>query len=129
MNRLQIRATIVAAIALCALVAAAGAAQAPKFDITGAWAFKVTTDAGAGEPTITFKQEGEKLAGHYSGTLGEAELTGTVKGADVAFSFSTEVQGFAISVAYKGTLESETAMKGTMEIVGLGSGTFTATKK
>ena len=125
-----VRRAFVSAFVLFALVASlAQAGQAPKFDVTGTWAFEVNTEAGAGAPTMTFKQEGEKLTGKYAGTFGEAELTGTVKGADIAFSFSGDVQGQSITSNYKGTIESNTAMKGTLEIVGLGGGTFTATKK
>ncbi len=32
-------------------------------DVTGEWAFTVTTDQGAGNPVITLKQDGEKLTG------------------------------------------------------------------
>ena len=53
--------------------------------MTGKWVFKVETAAGSGTPTMTFKQEGEKLTGHYSGQLGEADLTGTVKGEAIEF--------------------------------------------
>ena len=60
------------------LVAPAFAAQA--VNVTGTWAFSVTTGQGSGNPTMTFKQDGEKLTGHYSGTFGEADFTGTVKG-------------------------------------------------
>jgi hypothetical protein len=44
--------------------------------ISGTWTFDVVTDAGTGTPTVTLKQDGEKLTGHYSSqTLGEADLT------------------------------------------------------
>ena len=67
-------------------LAAAGhvsAGQAAKTDVSGTWTFDVQTEAGSGTPTVTFKQDGEKLTGHYAGTFGEADLTGTVKGADI----------------------------------------------
>jgi len=117
--------------ALIVLVAAASSADAqkPKFDVSGTWAFEVQTDQGAGSPTIAFKQDGEKLTGHYSGTFGESDLTGTVTGADIAFSFNASVQGFSLTSTYKGTVESDTAMKGTVTIEQVGGGTFTAKKK
>lgn len=105
------------------------AQQGAKVDVTGTWAFDVQTDQGSGNPTITFKQDGEQLTGHYTGTFGEAELTGTLKGSDIAFTFSSEAQGFTLTSNYKGTVESPTSMKGTLEISGVGSGTFTAKKK
>jgi hypothetical protein len=100
-----------------------------KVDVSGTWAFDVQTDAGAGAPTMTFKQDGEKLTGHYTGTFGEAELTGTVKGNDITFSFTADFQGTPLTSTYKGTIENATSMKGTLEITGVGSGSFTAKKK
>jgi len=63
---------LAAAVVLCG--ATAVLAQAAKTDVTGKWTFTVETGAGSGTPTMTFKQEGEKLTGHYSGQLGEADL-------------------------------------------------------
>jgi hypothetical protein len=49
-------------------------------DISGNWEFSVDTAAGSGSPSFVFRQDGEKLTGTYSGLLGKADLTGTVKG-------------------------------------------------
>jgi hypothetical protein len=99
-------------------------------DVTGKWAFQVTTTAGGGTPTVTFKQSGEMLTGHYSSTnLGEADLTGTVKGQDITFKFVGNVQGNSVDVTYTGTIESNDAMKGTLDIAGLAQGTFTAKRQ
>ncbi len=97
-------------------------------NVTGEWAFTVTTDQGGGNPTITFKQDGEKLTGKYNGQLGAADLTGTVKGNAIAFTFTVDVQGQQAPVNYKGTVEKNT-MKGSLDIGGMVNGTFTATKK
>jgi hypothetical protein len=116
---------VAAALSIPATIAAQG-----KVDVTGKWVFAVTTDAGTGEPTLTFKQEGEKLTGHYSSaTLGEADLTGTVKGMNIEFRFTANAQGTELPVVYKGTVEGKDAMKGTVDIGGLGSGTFTGKRQ
>ena len=101
-------------------------AQAPN--VTGEWAFTVTTDQGGGSPVITFKQDGEKLTGKYAGQLGNADLTGTVKGNAIKFTFTLDVQGQQAPVNYDGTVEKNT-MKGKLDIGGMVNGTFTATKK
>src|SRR3954464_12627015 len=116
------------ALAAIAIATAALGAQASKVDVTGKWMFNVETAAGAGTPTITLKQDGEKLTGHYSGQLGEADLTGTIKGADLTFKFSVDAQGNALECTYKGTAEGKDSMKGTLNIAGLADGTFTAKK-
>jgi hypothetical protein len=106
--------------------------SAPLFaqanNVTGEWAFNVTTDQGGGTPTITLKQDGEKLTGKYVGQLGTADLTGTVKGNDIKFTFTLDVQGQQAPVNYEGTVEKNT-MKGKLDIGGMVNGTFTATKK
>jgi hypothetical protein len=122
------RIALVLSVLVC-LGAAAVDAQ-DKVNVTGDWSFDVQTDAGPGEAKASLKQDGEKLTGHYSGsTLGEAEVTGTVKGNTVEFSFNASLQGNAIPVSYRGTVETPTTMKGTISITGVGNGTFTATKK
>ena len=101
-----------------------------KVDITGKWVFNVETSAGTGTPTVTFKQEGEKITGHYSSmTLGEADFTGTVKGRDIAFNFMANVLDMQIPVSYTGTIEGKDAMKGKIVITGLGDGTFTGKRQ
>jgi hypothetical protein len=117
-------------VAIFSLAVAFAYAGQAKTDISGQWTFEVVTDAGTGTPTVTFKQDGEKLTGHYSSqTLGEADLTGTVKGTDVTFNFMADLQGNAVPVTYKATIESPTSMKGTIDIGGLAGGTFTGKKK
>jgi len=111
---------------VAALMAAPALAQGTN--VTGAWALTVTTDQGSGNPTLTFKQEGETLTGTYEGQLGSADLTGTVKGTAITFTFTLDMQGQQALVTYAGTVEKDT-MKGTMNIAGMVSGTFTGNRK
>ncbi|MEO8679705.1 MAG: hypothetical protein ABI665_11705 [Vicinamibacterales bacterium] len=120
------RATVVMAIVAGAMAVSPVLAQG--VNVTGTWAFNVTTDQGGGTPTMNFKQDGEKLTGHYEGQLGAADLAGTVKGSAIHFTFTLDVQGQQAPVTYDGTVEKDT-MKGTMNIAGMVNGTFTGTKK
>lgn len=122
---------VVAIVCLCLAVFAVSQAQEPaKIDVTGAWAFDVQTQAGAGTPQVTFKQEGETLTGRYSSSLlGEAELKGTVKGRAIEFTMTLSVQGNSFDVTYTGTVEDANSMKGTINFAGMGEGTFTAKRK
>ena len=123
-------------LVLCIIVGAVFLGIAPrlsaqdKIDVTGKWVFNVETSAGAGTPTVTLKQDGEKLTGHYSSmTLGEADLTGSVKGREIAFTFTANVLDMQIPVSYTGTIEGKDAMKGKIVITGLGDGTFTGKRQ
>jgi hypothetical protein len=98
-------------------------------DLTGTWTFQVDTDLGSGTPTFTFKQEGSKLRGTYSGALGEAPVTGKIDGAKVEFWFEASPAGEKITVRYSGTLEGDRKMKGNVDLGGQAKGTFTAEKK
>jgi hypothetical protein len=113
--------------AAAAAPASPSSASGEKVDVTGTWNFEVETAAGSGNPTFTFKQDGEKITGKYKGALGEADLTGTVKGNQVEFSFkiSGQVEGI---VVYTGTTDGKT-MKGKAKFAELGEGTFTGKKQ
>jgi hypothetical protein len=107
-------------------------AQSPAkaVDVTGKWLFTVTTDGGSGTPTVTLKQQGDSLTGHYSSQVfGEADFKGAVKDAKINFSIKAEVQGTSLVVTYSGTVESNDAMKGTVDLGGMGTGTFTAKRQ
>jgi hypothetical protein len=123
-----IRAAAIVAIALM-MSASSPSAQAAKVNVAGKWLFNVETASGSGTPTMTFTQDGEKLTGKYMGQFGEADLTGTVKGQDITFSFNVDAQGTALTFKYTGTIENKDALKGKVEIVGLGDGTFTAKRQ
>src|SRR5262245_11124839 len=121
---------IVAAVAFIGLAGVTGLSAQAKVDLTGKWVFDVVTDAGGGTPTVTFKQDGAKLSGIYwSQTLGEADLTGTVQGENVTFTFQADLQGQGVPVTYQATIQSKDAMKGTIDIGGLATGTFTGKRQ
>jgi len=112
-------------LALCfALLISVSALRAA--DISGTWAADVMLDAGSGTATFVFDQKGDTFSGTYSGVLGQAKLSGTVKGDQVEWSFDG---GPAGKVSFKGTLDGASKMKGTAEYGQLGKGTFTAQKK
>jgi len=103
-------------------------AFAAGVDVTGTWKFAVETSAGSGEPTFVFKQAGEAITGTYSGAFGEAPLKGTVKGNVIEFQFKIAPAGEDVVAEYKGTIESDTSMKGTVKFGAVAEGTWTAKK-
>ena len=97
-------------------------------DITGKWQFTVETDAGSGSPTFVFKQVGEKLTGTYNGLFGTAQLTGTVKGDAIEFSFEATMQDQKGKIVYTGKIQGATKMAGDADLAGLGKAKWTGTK-
>ncbi len=93
-------------------------------NVTGTWNLTVETDAGSGTPAFVLKQDGEKITGTYTGQLGEAPLTGTIKGNVIHIEFS--VQGNLIT--YDGKASS-TEMDGKVNLAEMATGTFKGKKK
>jgi hypothetical protein len=123
--------TLIAMFFGLALVTAAAAektekAAAAAIDVSGIWNVSVEFSGGSGNPVFTLKQDGEKLTGHYAGALGEAEVTGTIKGRDITFGFA--IAGQSEKVTYVGTVEGDT-MKGRLTLGSFGEGTFTGKKQ
>ena len=111
-------------------LASADQASAQTADVAGDWTLTVSTDNGITNPLLTLVQDGETLTGHYSSeALGENDVTGTVNGSTVTISFSADLQGQSLPVVYRGTVDAEGKMSGSMDIAdGLLGGTFTATR-
>lgn len=122
MNRL--RRMLLAASAAVMLTTSALAADA---NVAGEWDLTVETQAGAGNPHFSLKQDGAKISGTYKGTFGESPVTGTVKGNEVTIDFQVNAQGMDLAMTYQGTVDGAT-MKGTVKLGDLGEGTFTGKK-
>jgi hypothetical protein len=95
-------------------------------DLTGTWTAAVTLDAGSGSATFVLKQTGDTLAGTYTGALGEAKVTGTVKGEAVEWGFDHQEAG---KIKYTGMIKGPGKIEGSVEYGQLGKGTFVAEKK
>ncbi|MCU0226682.1 MAG: hypothetical protein MUF01_03515 [Bryobacterales bacterium] len=128
-SRRDLRQALGLMLLLCLLVISfPGPLQAQEANLTGSWVFNVTTDAGSGDPRFELKQDGTKLSGKYSGQLGEADVTGVVEGKRFRLEFTLSMGGEA-KVIYEGSIESPTSLKGTVDLAGQATGTFTATRK
>ena len=131
MLRFRTYLTAVVLAAVMALLPAMLLAQAgSKVDLTGKWQFTVTTGAGTGTPTVTFKQQGDSITGRYSSqVLGERDLKGTIKDSMINFAFDAEVQGTQLLVKYSGRVEADGTLKGDVDLGGQATGTFTAVRE
>lgn len=98
------RTVIFAAVVVLAAITAALAAS-----VDGKWVAQVPGRGGqTREVTFTFKAEGEKLTGTVSGAQGDMAISdGTVKGDDISFTQTVEVQGNSIKVIYTGKVSGD----------------------
>ena len=125
----SIRLSGMLATAIVIAIAGAVEASAQTADVAGAWTFTVTTAVtGTSTPAVRLEQDGETLTGHYSSeNLGEADLTGTVSGSEITFTFSPDALGELVEVIYSRTVNEDSEISGTLDIGGgLLTGTFTA---
>jgi hypothetical protein len=120
---LRSRRSVLAALLVVPAMLAARPTTPSAADLTGKWAFEVVTENGTGNPTVTFKQEGEKLTGTYESQRGGPRpLEGTVKGDKVSFTVKS-----GVDLVFSGTIIGDT-ITGTADFSGQGSATFTAKK-
>jgi hypothetical protein len=94
-------------------------------NVKGSWKMEVETSAGSGTPSFELTHLTETtLTGTYEGRLGEAKVTGTVKGNILHLEFSIS----GTQIEYDGTVDNDT-MKGKVKLGSMGAGTFTGTRK
>ncbi len=145
MPRLSVPRRVTVAIARVAVLACAAFAVRPlavhaslparlgvavqPVDVTGRWAFAVTTENGTGYPTVTFKQAGEKVTGTYeSSRMGVRPLEGTIKGDTLRFAFTNVPEGTP-AFTFVAVLTDKDNLKGTLEMGGMGTATFTGRRE
>lgn len=114
-------------LAASAAVMLGTSAMAADANVSGEWDLTVESQMGTSNPHFSLKQEGDKVTGTYKGMLGEAPVTGTVKGNEIAFSIQVNAQGTDLEVIYTGTVDGA-SMKGTVKVGDMGEGKFTAKK-
>jgi hypothetical protein len=101
---MKYRVVILAAVVVFAAITAALAAN-----VDGKWVAQVAGQGGqTREVTFTFKAEGEKLTGTVSGRQGDTPISdGKIKGDDISFTQSFEVQGNAVKLIYTGKVSGD----------------------
>jgi hypothetical protein len=118
---------IAAALAFAPIAAPVVASAA---DVSGDWtingAFK---DMGVNYTlTCTFAVDSGKLSVPCKSDQGALVATGTSDGTAVEFGYDTTYQGGPVHLDYKGTVQTDGSLAGTIDTGGP-QGTFTATKK
>jgi len=96
-------------VIFAAVLVLAGITLAWASNVDGKWVAQVAGQGGqTREVTFTFKAEGSKLTGTVSGRQGDTPISdGTIKGDDISFTQSFEVQGNAIKLTYTGKVSGD----------------------
>ncbi|MDX1567211.1 MAG: hypothetical protein R3223_05370 [Longimicrobiales bacterium] len=120
--------TVALAVVLLALLPGAGELAAQDVDVSGTWNMTVQSQQGTTNPSVTLRQDGQSLTGRYSSeTLGDAEVTGSVNGNEITFSFTANMGGQSIPATYTATVEGD-EMSGDLTLAGQALASFTATR-
>lgn len=110
-------------IALCFSLSHAVAQSQPN--IAGLWNMSVTVSQGSGNPVFSLKQPTDStITGTYTGTFGEAPVTGKIKGNKITLTITTS----NVTMTYEGTVEGN-KMKGKVSLGEYGDGEFSGQKK
>jgi imidazolonepropionase-like amidohydrolase len=97
--------------------------------LSGTWNLNVNLGQGEKTATLNLTQEGERLSGSISGSLGAGEISNasTTAAGEVRFTASLEIEGQTKEATFSGTLTGD-QMRGTVTVVGLAPGSFTANR-
>jgi imidazolonepropionase-like amidohydrolase len=97
--------------------------------LSGTWNLSVNLGQGEKTATLTLQQEGERLSGSIAGSLGAGEISNasTSPGGEVRFSIPLEIEGQTKEATFTGTVSGD-QIRGTVNVVGLTPGSFTANR-
>src|SRR5436190_6735478 len=113
-------------LSFSALVMVPPTASAQNADIAGTWTATFETNGQTYPAKMILKEDGDKTSGTISSEHGEVQLSGTVRGQTVTFSFTMEGENGPTPIAMKGEASGD-GMNGTFDHGGgAGSGTWSA---
>lgn len=95
----------------------------------GMWTMNINLGQGERGATLTLQQEGERVTGSIAGVLGAGEISNAsiAPGGEVRFTVPLNIEGQTKEATFTGTLNGD-EMRGTVTVVGMTPGSFTATR-
>jgi hypothetical protein len=114
-------------LAVCLAVSSPSPVLNEPAKVAGVWKFTVELGVGTGHPTVTIKQDGEKITGTYDGRYGPSPLEGTIKDNKIDFTVSMTAEGAAVIGTFTGVVEAD-GMSGSVAFDQAGDGTWSAVK-
>lgn len=106
-----------------ALVFSAGASA--QTSVAGEWDGSLNTPGGARPVKLIFKVDGEKLTGTAKRSSGDVPLAGTIKGSDIAFSYTVNYNGNDLTLTFTGKVSGD-GISGTVSFGGQAEDSWSA---
>ena len=96
---------------------------------SGTWNLVVNLGQGDKNATLTLQEEGGRISGSISGTLGAGEISNAsaTTAGEVRFTASLEIENQTKEATFVGTLAGD-QIRGSVTVVGLSPGSFTANR-
>ena len=109
--------------------ASGGGGSGSRNSVSGSWSLTVNLGQGDKTATLTLQQESERISGSISGALGAGEIANasTTPAGEVRFSVPLEIEGQTKEATFAGTVSGD-QMRGSVTVVGMAPGTFTASR-
>jgi imidazolonepropionase-like amidohydrolase len=100
-----------------------------RSSLSGAWTVNVNLGQVERSITLNLRQEGDRLSGSISGTLGAGEISNasSTSAGEVRFTVPLNIEDQTREATFAGRLANN-ELRGTVTIVGAAPGTFTATR-
>jgi imidazolonepropionase-like amidohydrolase len=97
--------------------------------LNGTWNLNVNLGQGDKTAILNLQQEGERISGSISGSLGAGEISNasTTTTGEVRFSAPLQIEGQTKEATFTGTLSGD-EIRGTVTVVGMSPGSITATR-
>jgi hypothetical protein len=98
-------------------------------NVAGKWTMTLEMSMGTATPALDLKQDGEKIAGTYTGRYGSFDLQGSLKERAIQFSFTMSAEGQSVTMSFAGEVAADgQTMKGTATLGEMGDAAWSAKK-
>ena len=109
----EMRRAIFSVFAVFGLMAVFAVGAAAQKSVDGEWDAVFNTPGGPRPFKLVLKTDGEKLSGTAKRSSGDVPVTGTIKGADISFSYTISYNGNSVTLNYTGKVDGD-SMSGTV---------------
>ncbi len=124
----RITVSFVVLVAVFLSIARVSSFARPQSSVVGTWDVTIESPQGKRNAMLVIKQDGGKLTGAMKSTAGERPLDSvTLKGNEITFMVTRNVQGQDMVFTYKGKVEKD-SMKGDADFGGFATGAWSAVR-